>query len=69
MQIRIATAGDWAAVWPFLHKIVAAGETYNYDRDMDEATARSIWMLEPPGRTVVAVDKAGAVLGSARSFT
>jgi L-amino acid N-acyltransferase YncA len=67
MLIREATAADWPAIWPFLHHNVAAGETYTYPRDLGEEQARSLWMLAPPGRTLVAVDEAtGAVLGSAK---
>ncbi|HEX5540936.1 MAG TPA: GNAT family N-acetyltransferase [Micromonospora sp.] len=66
MLIRDATPDDWPAIWPFLHEIVAAGETYTYDRDLTEAQARAIWMLEPPGRTVVAVDSDETVLGTAK---
>jgi L-amino acid N-acyltransferase YncA len=66
MEIREATADDWPAIWPFLHQIVAAGETYTYPRDLDEPRARQMWMLEPPNRTVVAVDPDGTVLGSAK---
>ena len=78
--IRPARDADWPAIWPFFRQIVAAGETYSYDRDIDEPSAREIWMLEPPGATVVAVSgdrdvdrdvdgdghPAGAVLGSAK---
>ncbi|OKI03430.1 GCN5 family acetyltransferase [Streptomyces sp. CB02923] len=64
--IREATAADWPAIWPFFRDIVAAGETYSYDRDMDEPTSRAMWMLTPPGRTVVAVDDDGTVLGTAK---
>src|SRR5882672_12629893 len=64
--IRDATGPDWPAIWPFLRQIVAAGETYCYDTDLTEERARAIWLLEPPGRTVVAVDPAGTVLGSAK---
>ena len=67
MLIREATEADWPAIWPFLHTIVAAGETYTYPRDLGEEQAHSIWMLSAPGRTVVALDEAtGAVLGSAK---
>ncbi|MFI8852539.1 GNAT family N-acetyltransferase [Streptomyces sp. 891-h] len=66
MQIRTATEADWPAIWPFFQRIVAAGETYTYPRDMAEPDARGTWMLQPPGRTVVAVDDAGSVLGSAK---
>lgn len=66
MLIREATRRDWAAIWPFLHRIVAAGETYTYDRDLTQDRARSIWLLEPPGRTVVAVDAEQTVLATAK---
>lgn len=66
VHVREATAGDWAAIWPFFHEIVAAGDTYSYDRDLTEEDARGLWMLSPPGRTVVAVDDDGAILGSAK---
>lgn len=65
MLIRAATNADWAAIWPFLHSIVAAGETFCYDRDLSPEQARGLWLLEPPGRTVVAVD-AGQILGTAK---
>ncbi|PZS25397.1 MAG: GNAT family N-acetyltransferase [Pseudonocardiales bacterium] len=66
MPIRDATTDDWPAIWPFFHAIVTAGETYAYDPDMSEERARSLWLLPPPGRTVVAVDDDGTVLGSAK---
>jgi L-amino acid N-acyltransferase YncA len=67
MLIREATAADWPAIWPFLHDIVSAGETYTYPRDLGEEQARSMWMLSAPSRTVVAVDEeTGAVLGTAK---
>ena len=65
MQIREATAADWPAIWPFFRRIVEAGETYAYDPEMDEAEAGAMWMVGPPGRTVVALDDAGTVIGSA----
>ncbi|WP_283136777.1 GNAT family N-acetyltransferase [Rhizohabitans arisaemae] len=66
MVIREANPGDWPRIWPFLRDIVRAGETYTYDRDLDEERARGMWLTAPPGRTVVAVDEAGTVLGTAK---
>ena len=66
MEIRTATDADWPAIWPFFRRIVAAGETYSYDRDMSEDGGRAVWFTEPPGRTVVAVDEDGTVLGTAK---
>jgi L-amino acid N-acyltransferase YncA len=63
--IRDATPDDWPAIWPFLRGIVAAGETFTWDRDVSEEAARAMWMHERPGRTFVAVDDDGTVLGTA----
>ncbi len=66
MLIRDATSADWPLIWPFLRQIVAAGETFTWDRDVSEERARAMWLLEHPGRTVVAVDTGGTVLGTAK---
>lgn len=66
--IREATSGDWPAIWPFLHAIVAAGETYTWPPDIDEERAGALWLAPPPSRTVVAVDDDGTVLGTARMY-
>ncbi|MGO9499413.1 MAG: N-acetyltransferase family protein [Solirubrobacteraceae bacterium] len=68
MRIRDARPKDWEAIWPFFHEIVAARETYAYDPDMDEGEGRRLWMIEPPGRTVVATDSSGTVLGTASMY-
>lgn len=68
MLIREATAADWPAIWPFFRQIVAAGETFPYPFDLDEEQGRALWLVPAPGRTVVAVDDAGAVLGSATMY-
>jgi GNAT superfamily N-acetyltransferase len=67
-QIREATPGDWPAIWPFFHQIVAAGETYPYEPNLTAEQGRALWMVPPPGRTVVAVDAEGTVLGSANMY-
>jgi GNAT superfamily N-acetyltransferase len=67
MEVRDATADDWPRIWPFVREIVVAGETFVYDPAMDEARAREMWMVGPPGRTTVAVSD-GAVLGTANMY-
>jgi ribosomal protein S18 acetylase RimI-like enzyme len=67
MLIRDATPDDWPAIWPFLRRIVAAGDTFSWDPDTGEAEARAMWIQEPPGRTVVAVDPDGTVVGTAET--
>lgn len=66
MEIRIATADDWSGIWPFLREIVAAGQTYTWPRDVGAEQARGMWLVPAPGRTVVAVEADGTVLGSAK---
>jgi L-amino acid N-acyltransferase YncA len=67
MHIRDATDADWPAIWPFLRDIIAAGDTFSWNPDTPEADARAMWMHRPPGRTVVAVDEDGSVLGTAET--
>lgn len=67
MQIRDATLDDWPAIWPFMRRIVRARETFSWDTDIDEEHARALWYREPPGRTFVAVDDDGTVVGTAES--
>jgi GNAT superfamily N-acetyltransferase len=65
MLIRPATDADWPRIWPFFAQIVAAGETYAYPEDLTLDTARPLWLEQPPGHTVVAVE-GDEVLGSAK---
>jgi L-amino acid N-acyltransferase YncA len=66
--IRDARPDDWPQIWSFFRQIVRAGETYAYEPDMDEATARELWLLGPPARTVVAVDEHGDVIGTSNMY-
>ncbi|WP_312886963.1 GNAT family N-acetyltransferase [Actinocrinis puniceicyclus] len=68
MIIRVALPGDWAQIWPFFHAIVAAGETFAYPQELTADEGRELWMLSPPRHTVVAVDEAGAVVGTANMY-
>ncbi len=65
MIIREATAEDWPAIHRFFAHIVAEGRTYAYPEDLSADQARRLWMEEPPGHTVVAVEE-DVVLGSAK---
>jgi L-amino acid N-acyltransferase YncA len=67
VRVREATADDWPAIWPFLRRIIAAGETYCWDPETGEEQARAKWFPGPPGRTVVAVDDEGRVVGTAET--
>ena len=65
MLIREATDEDWPAIHPFFRAVVDAGHTYAYPEGLSLDEARPLWMEQPPGRTVVAVDD-DTVLGSAK---
>ena len=65
MEIREATPEDWPQIWPFFQETVRAGETYAFDPEMGPDLGAAIWMEQPPGCTVVAVED-GMVLGSAK---
>ncbi len=67
MLIRDATPEDWPAIWAIMRPIVAAGETFTWDRDVTEERARAMWLHEPPGRTFVAVDDDGTIAGTAET--
>src|SRR5215210_3729045 len=65
MVIRAATDEDWPAIWSFMRRIVAAGETFSSDQDIPEEEARGYWLREPPARAFVALDDDGTVVGTA----
>jgi GNAT superfamily N-acetyltransferase len=65
MKIRDFADSDWTQVWPVLHEVVQARDTFTYDPDMTAEQARAVWIESPPGLTVVAEDGA-RVLGSAK---
>jgi L-amino acid N-acyltransferase YncA len=62
-EIRPAQAGDWPGIWAVLEPVIRAGETFTWDRDTSEETARSKWFKDAPGQTFVAV-RDGEVLGT-----
>ena len=48
MLMRTASDADWPAMWPFMRRMVAAGETFSRARKTSEAEARAMWMHAPP---------------------
>jgi len=60
------TRADLPAFTPIFHEVVDAGETYAYPEGLDDEAIAGLWLEEPPGRTVVAVDDGGTLLGSAK---
>lgn len=66
MIMRDAVDDDFAQIARFFRAIVAAGETYAYPEDLDDQGIADLWLEQPPGRCVVAVNDEGIVLGSAK---
>src|SRR3954452_13968297 len=66
--IRAATAQDWPEIWPIFAQIVRAADTFSYDPANGEDAAREMWMVPPPGRTTVAVDDDGTIVGTADMY-
>lgn len=60
--IRRATPEDFEQIWPIFREVVAAGDTYAFDRDTPKAEALRLWM-QLPEATYVA-EEAGTVLGT-----
>ncbi|MFI7533669.1 GNAT family N-acetyltransferase [Streptosporangium sp. NPDC049376] len=65
--IREAREEDWPRIWPIVHDVVTAQETFTYDPAMSENDARKLWLLPAPARVVVAVD-GDLVLGTANMY-
>jgi ribosomal protein S18 acetylase RimI-like enzyme len=68
MRIRDFTDADWPQVWEIVREVVQARDTFTYDPEMTQEQARGIWVVQPPGRTIVAVD-GDRVLGTAHLAT
>lgn len=63
MLIREASPDDWPRIWPFWHRIVAAGKTYTWDPGTSEEDARALWMS--PAKRVYVVEDDGTVVAFA----
>lgn len=66
IMIRDLAQRDWPAVRSIFDAVVSRGDSFVYDTDMTDRAARSLWIQAPPGRTVVALDERGAILGTAK---
>ena len=62
MNIREATKEDWNSIWPIFHEIVAAGETYAYEKETTKDQGEKIW-LETPRKTYV-FEEGNEILGT-----
>jgi ribosomal protein S18 acetylase RimI-like enzyme len=63
IEIRHFRDTDWVDVWPILRNTFSAGDTYAFDPQSSEDDIRHAWIALPQ-RTFVAVDDAGAIIGT-----
>jgi L-amino acid N-acyltransferase YncA len=66
VTIRKAEDQDWPRIYPIYAAVMAEGRTYPFPGQQTLDEARSWWMEEPPGQTVVAVTGDDTITGSAK---
>lgn len=62
VQIREFADADWPAVWPIVHEVITAEDTFAVDPSLTSGQAYDFWV---DGHTVVAEDDTGEILGTA----
>ena len=62
VAIRPDVPGDADALWPILHAVIAAGDTYAFAPDMSRADALAAW--HPPGGHTFVVERDGRLVGT-----
>lgn len=63
---RPATETDWPGIWEVFRETIRGGDTYTYSPDIDEQTARAIWMPDTAARRVTYVAiQGGQIVGTA----
>jgi len=66
LSIRACAETDWPAVSQIIHAVSAKADTFTYPPDMSDSLARTLWIQDPPGLTVVAVEASGTIVGTAK---
>ncbi len=62
MTIRPAAETDWPAILAIVAPVLAAGETYAIDRNLDDQAVRDYWMM--PAHEVFVAESDGQVIGT-----
>ncbi len=55
--IRPATEADWPSIRDIVKPVLAAGETYAIDQDLDDEGVRAYWMMPAHEVFVAAIDR------------
>ena len=62
ISIRPATDADWPSILPIVKPVLAAGETYAIDTDLDDAGVKAYWMM--PAHEVFVAEIDGQIVGT-----
>lgn len=62
ITVRLATEADWPAMLAVVKPVLAAGETYAIDRDLDDDGVRDYWLM--PAHEVFVAEIDGRVVGT-----
>lgn len=62
MNIRLISDADFDQVWPIIHEVVQAQETYAFDPQMDRDSAWNLWVKLP--RATFVAERDGQILGT-----
>lgn len=62
MNIRLISDADFDQVWPIIHEVVQAQETYAFDPRMDRDSAWNLWVKLP--RATFVAERDGQILGT-----
>lgn len=62
MNIREAVVEDFDEIWPIIHEVVSAGDTYAYPQETNKDQALNIWVNTP--RKTFVVEESGNILGT-----
>jgi ribosomal protein S18 acetylase RimI-like enzyme len=62
LTIRPATEADWPDIFRIVGPVLAAGETYAIDTDLDEAALRAYWLM--PAHEVFVAEWDSEVVGT-----
>lgn len=62
LLIRPATEADWPAILAIVEPVLAAGETYAIDTNLDEAGVKAYWLM--PAHEVFVAEDDGQIVGT-----
>ena len=56
LEIKLARKDDYDAIWPIIHEILRAGDTYPFAPETSREEAFQIWMQKPKATYIALLD-------------